>query len=237
MPHRSETLTEPFLIINYKNYNEVAGAKALLLARTAERVAKQHGVDIALSPPTPMLGLVAEAVELPVIAQSVEDAVMGSSTGAIVPEIAQSVGAVGSLVNHSERKLAHDTVAALIKRLRSAKMLSVVCADLPATVRKMASFGPDYVAIEPPELIGSGVAVSRARPEAITTSAEIVSKVKPTVRLVCGAGIVTGADVARALQLGAVGVLVASGIVKASDWSSKLTEFASSLTTAMPRRV
>ena len=47
--------------------------------------------------------------------------------------------------------------------------------------------------------------------------------------VLCGAGIVSGEDVARAVELGADGVLVASSVVKAEDWEAKVRELANSL--------
>jgi len=48
-------------------------------------------------------------------------------------------------------------------------------------------------------------------------------------KILCGAGIVSGEDVKKAVELGADGVLVASSIVKAQDWEAKIRELAGSL--------
>jgi triosephosphate isomerase len=45
--------------------------------------------------------------------------------------------------------------------------------------------------------------------------------------VICGAGIVDKADVESALKLGAKGILVASGIIKAKSWYEKIHELAS----------
>jgi triosephosphate isomerase len=73
------------------------------------------------------------------------------------------------------------------------------------------------------------VAVSRAKPEVITESVKAAAK-NPYVEIICGAGIVDGKDVEAALRLGVCGVLVASGIVKAHDWRSKILEMSKALT-------
>ncbi len=49
------------------------------------------------------------------------------------------------------------------------------------------------------------------------------------VRVLCGAGVKTGKDVAAALSLGAEGVLLASGVVKAKDPYSVLRDLVSGL--------
>jgi triosephosphate isomerase len=48
-------------------------------------------------------------------------------------------------------------------------------------------------------------------------------------KVLCGAGIVSGEDVERAVELGAEGVLVSSSVVRARDWESKIVELADSL--------
>ena len=47
--------------------------------------------------------------------------------------------------------------------------------------------------------------------------------------LLCGAGIVSGQDVRKAIELGSEGILVASGIVKAKNWSGIIDEFAAGM--------
>ena len=106
-------------------------------------------------------------------------------------------------------------------------MVSVVCARTAAEVANIARFKPDYIAIEPPELIGSGKAVSKENPAIVTDSIEAAAKVSQEVRVICGAGITDAADVRSALKLGAKGILVASGVTKATSWVDKISELAS----------
>jgi triosephosphate isomerase len=47
------------------------------------------------------------------------------------------------------------------------------------------------------------------------------------VPVLCGAGVKTGKDVRRALELGAKGVLLASGVVKAKDPRKALQDLVS----------
>lgn len=69
------------------------------------------------------------------------------------------------------------------------------------------------MAIEPPELIGSGIPVSKASPEVVTGAVKAAAGVK----VLCGAGISKGEDVKAAIELGTHGVLLASGVTKAAD--------------------
>ncbi|MDO8627240.1 MAG: triose-phosphate isomerase, partial [Candidatus Diapherotrites archaeon] len=98
-----------------------------------------------------------------------------------------------------------------------------------AEAKKYAKLNPDYIAIEPPELIGSGKAVSKEKPELITKSADAVNSAKNKTKLLCGAGIVSGQDVAKALELGSKGILVASGIIKAKNWTKVIEEFSKAM--------
>ena len=56
-----------------------------------------------------------------------------------------------------------------------------------------------------------------------------MKEVNPGVRVLCGAGVKNGQDVATAISLGAEGVLLASGVTKASDVSSVLKDLVSLL--------
>ena len=69
------------------------------------------------------------------------------------------------------------------------------------------------IAVEPPELIGGDISVSKAGPEIIERAVDFVGKNQVLV----GAGIRDLEDVTIALKLGACGVLVASGVVKVAD--------------------
>ena len=73
----------------------------------------------------------------------------------------------------------------------------------------MAAFDPEFLAIEPPELIGTGTAVSKARPELVRGSVMAASERGFRGMVLCGAGIVSGEDAQAAMRLGAQGILVA----------------------------
>ncbi|HKJ60175.1 MAG TPA: triose-phosphate isomerase, partial [Halobacteriales archaeon] len=87
-----------------------------------------------------------------------------------------------------------------------------------------ATLGPDAVAVEPPELIGTGTPVSRADPDVVRDAVDAVAAVAPDVDVLCGAGISTGDDVVAARELGADGVLLASGVAKADDPAAALSD-------------
>ena len=116
-----------------------------------------------------------------------------------------------------------------VSKLKELKMTSILCVKNVADVKKYVKLNPDYIAIEPPELIGSGKAVSKEKPDLISKAAEAVKNAKNNTKLLCGAGIVSGEDVSKAIELGSKGILVASGIVKSKNWNSIMSEFAKSM--------
>lgn len=216
-------MKQPF-IINCKNYEEVSADKGIELAKIAEKVADKLKVEIIIAPQQPALALIAKNVNMPVICQHVDNERVGSSTGFFLPEIAKSYGAVGSLINHSEHRIEFGSIGNLVEIMRKLGMISIVCAQEPEEVSKISELKPDFIAIEPPELIGSGRAVSKENPTIITKSIEAAGS---RSKVICGAGISNKEDVTKAYQLGAQGILVASSIVKAKSWINKIEELAS----------
>ena len=215
-------------IINCKNYEEIAGDKIIKFVKTAEKISKKFKVKIAIAPPQHLIGLVANS-SIPIFAQHVDNSKVGSTTGFMIPELLKKSKVKGSLINHSEHRISSKEISKLISKLKELKMISVLCVKDVSEAKKYAKLNPDYIAIEPPELIGSGKAVSKEKPELITKAADAVANAKNNTKLLCGAGIVSGEDVAKAIELGSKGILVASGIIKAKDWSKIMSEFAKSM--------
>ncbi len=212
--------------MNFKNYLESTGARALQLAKQAERASKETGACIVVAPQPMDLVKIAAEVDIPVFAQHIDPIKPGSSTGHILAEAVKEAGAVGTLINHSERQLRLIDIEATIKLCREKGLTSCVCANNPTVSAAVAAMKPDVTSMEPPELIGSGISVSKAKPEIISDTVSLVHKVDPNMVILCGAGISTAEDVSKALELGTLGVLVASGIVKAKDPYSVLRSFA-----------
>ncbi len=210
-------LDEPIVAINFKTYGQATGKGALEIAKAAERVWKDTGVTIVVAPQLVDLRMVAENVEIPVFAQHIDPIKPGSHTGHVLPEAVKEAGAVGTLLNHSENRMILADLEASISRAKELGLITMVCSNNPAVSAAVAALKPDYVAIEPPELIGTGIPVSKAKPEVITDTVKLVKNVNSEVKVLCGAGISTGEDVKKALELGTVGVLLASGVTKAKD--------------------
>ena len=222
-------LRTPIILINFKTYKEATGKKALKLAKTAEKVSLETEVFVGLAPQLADLASVAHLVTLPVFAQHIDPIAPGSFTGHVLPESVREAGATGTLINHSERRLRLADIDTAVRRAREVDLVSVVCANNPEVSAAVASLKPDMLAVEPPELIGTGVPVSKAKPEVVSGTVELVKEINSDVVVLCGAGITRGEDVAAALRLGTEGVLVASGIVKAKNPYQVLLEFAEAI--------
>ncbi len=219
-------LQTPMIIVNFKTYLESTGKRAVELAKQAEKASKETGANIIVAPQFADLARVAEAVEIPVFAQHIDPIKPGNSTGHILAESVIDAGAVGTLINHSEMQIKLAEIDAIVRLTREKKIVSCVCTSNPSISAAVAYLNPDIISIEPPELIGTGIAVSQAQPEAVTNTIRLVRKVNDEAVILCGAGISRGEDVSTALKLGTHGVLVASGIVKAKDPYIVLRAFA-----------
>jgi triosephosphate isomerase len=214
------------IIVNFKTYLESTGKRAIALAKQAEKAAKETGANIIVVPQLADLAKVAEAVEIPVFAQHIDPIKPGSSTGHVLAESVKEAGAVGILINHSERQLRLIDIEATIALAKEKGLVSCVCANNPSVSAAIAALCPNITSVEPPELIGSGISVSKAKPEIVTDTVKLVHKIDPKMTILCGAGISQAEDVAIALKLGTQGVLVASGIVKTKDPYAVMRAFA-----------
>ncbi len=217
------------LIINFKNYAAVQGEGSVSLARAAERVSREVRAKIIVAPPSPMLALTVSKVGIPVFSQSVGIVKGEKTTGAVLPEAVREAGAAGTILNHSEARLERAVLPELVTRLRRLGLKTCLCARDSREAAAISRLGPEYLAVEPPELIGSGIAVSRAKPQVVAGTVAAARKAGYKGKVLCGAGIVSGEDVRIAIELGADGVLVSSSVVMAKDWAAKIGELARSL--------
>jgi len=225
----SRRVRTPIVLVNFKTYAEGTGKNALKLAKVCEKVSLETKVCIGVAPQSVDITPIAGAVTVPVFAQHIDPVTHGSFTGHVLPEAVKEGGAVGTLINHSERRLKLADIDAIITRAREAHLISVVCSNNASVSAAAAALKPDMIAVEPPELIGTGIPVSKAKPEVVSGTVDLVKGVNRDVVVLCGAGITQGEDVVAALRLGTGGVLVASGIVKAKDPHKVLLEFAEAM--------
>lgn len=221
-------IVTPLIIVNFKTYAEATGRKAVELAKQAEKVSRETETQIVVAPQHADLASVAKAVSIPIFAQHIDPIRPGSSTGHVLVDSVKEAGATGTLINHSERQLTLSDIDTVIRLAREKDLVSCVCTSNPQVSACAAYLEPDIISFEPPELIGTGIAVSKAQPEVVTKTIQLVRKVNSRMVILCGAGISTGEDVSVALKLQTQGVLAASAIVKAKNQYAILREFAES---------
>ena len=205
----------------------ISGEKINKLA-LKKKFQKNIKFRLLLAPPHHLLASIKKS-KLLVFAQHLDDAKVGSTTGYMIPELVKKSKVNGALINHSEHRISPKEITNLVKRLKKLKMKTVVCVKNVREAEKYAKLNPTYIAIEPPELIGTGRAISTERPGLITKSLSAVKKARNSTKLLCGAGIVTSEDVKRAMELGSRGILVASGIVKSRNWNRDIEGFAKAI--------
>ncbi len=219
----------PIVILNFKTYLESTGKNALKLAIASELVAEETGVNMVVAPQSPDIYSLSNEVKIPVFAQHVDAVNSGGHTGSTLVECVKEAGAVGSLINHSEQRMKLADIDVVVKKTMEKNMVSVLCTNNIETSAAAATLKPDFVAIEPPELIGSGIPVSKAEPEIVEGTVDIIHEINPKIGVLCGAGISTGDDMKAALDLGAEGVLLASGIILAEDPKEALLNLVSKI--------
>ena len=210
-------LKTPLIAVSFKAYAEATGKKAIELAKEIEAAAREFDHTVIVIPNLVDLKDVVEAIDLPVFAQHIGPYTPGSHTGSITAEMVKEAGALGTMINHSERRMILADIDASIKRAHELGLETMVCTNNVDVTGAVAALSPTYVAIEPPELIGGDISVSTAQPEIVSGSVDVVKKINPDVKVLCGAGVKNKGDVEKSLELGAEGVLLASGIVKAKD--------------------
>ena len=219
----------PVIVLNVKTYAEATGNEALEIAKAMDKISKETGTSMAICVQATDITKCAENVTIPVWAEHIDPIKPGSHTGWTLPEAVKEAGAIGTLINHSEHRLILADIDTCITRAKELNLDHIVCSNNVATSKSIAAFSPNFVAVEPPELIGGDISVTTADPGIVSGSVNAVHKVDDKVKVLCGAGVKNGKDVAKSIELGADGVLLASGIVKAKDKESVIRDLASGL--------
>ncbi|MEK6900853.1 MAG: triose-phosphate isomerase [Nanoarchaeota archaeon] len=213
---------KPLIIVNFKTYPQALGDKGISLARTLASV-KSKNFTIAVAP---TLLTMREITVLPiaVFAQHADPVRDGPHTGSVSVRELKKMKVKGVILNHSEQKIALPFLKQTIGLCRKEKLTTVVCASTLEEVKRIAPWKPDYIAYEPPELIGGEVSVTTAEPRIIGRAVKLMKHISPSTNVLCGAGVHTAEDVRTASQLGCQGVLVSHAIVNAKKPAEALRE-------------
>lgn len=206
-------LATPVCIVNFKSYANATGKNAVALAKQCEKAGIESGVQVIICVQTADISIISKSVKIPVFAQHIDHYEPGAHTGWVSAENVRENGALGTLLNHSEHKLCAEILKKSLGRAKHLGLLAVVCAENSEEAKIIAGLRPDAVAIEPPELIGGNISVSTAKPELVENTLRYVS----SIPVLCGAGIKTKEDAAKAFRLGAKGILCSSGVVNSQN--------------------
>ncbi len=204
---------KPIIVINLKTYKQ--GRDVLRLVKVIEKIDKKIIIGVQA---TDVLE-VRKAVRNVIYVQHVDYQEIGRNTGFILPEAVKVDGAKGAFLNHSEHRLDFKIIKKTIKRCKKVGLKTMVFAKDLKEGKKIRRLKPDYIIIEPPELVAGKVSVSKARPELIE---KIAKKLK--TRFLIGAGIKNNEDVKIAMKLGASGIALSSAVTKAKNPTKVLRE-------------
>jgi len=219
-------LKTPNIVLNVKAYSEATGKEALEIAEIMDKVSQETGVGMAISVQATDIFLCSNKVGIPIFAEHIDPITPGSHTGWTLPEAVKAAGAVGTLINHSEHRLILADIDVCITRAKELGLDHIICSNNIATSKAIATFSPNFVAVEPPELIGGDISVTSADPGIVSGTVNALKDIDKNVHVLCGAGVKNGKDVAKSIELGADGVLLASGVVKAQDKESVIRDLA-----------
>jgi triosephosphate isomerase len=222
-------LKTPTIVLNVKTYSEATGQNALDIAILMEKISEETGISMAIAVQATDITICKDKIGIPVFAEHIDPIKPGSHTGWTLPEAVKAAGAIGTLINHSEHRLILADIDFCITRAKELSLDHIVCSNNVATSKAIAAFKPNFVAVEPPELIGGDISVTTADPGIVSNTVDAVRVIDKDVKILCGAGVKNGKDIAKAIELGSDGVLLASGIVKAKDKENVIRDLASGL--------
>ena len=220
---RELDFSRPFVFLNLKTYKESQGENAVGLAKIAQKVGEQCRINMIVIPQALDLKDVASQVKIPVYSQHADYSLQEKSTGSIVPESLLHINVHGSILNHSEKRLPGKVIEKTVLRLKELDMKSIVCVADNAEAKKIASFKtvkPDFIAVEPPQLIGGEISISSAEPKIMEKAVNACKGIP----VIAGAGIKSNNDFKIALSFGCKGVLLSSHYVLSKNPEKFLIE-------------
>ncbi len=204
------------IVVNFKTYPEATvNDQPIKLAITCQEVFNTYHIPIILCVQATDIFKVTQSVSLPVYAQHIDPYEPGKHTGYVSALAIRQNGALGVMINHSEHRIGMELIQKNIAAAKSEGLKTLVCVENALEAETVDHFNPDMIALEDPVLIGGTVSIV-ANPEGKQKVEEFVSKHLQALPLV-GAGVKDKEDVAVSLQLGAKGVLLASGVTLAPD--------------------
>ena len=215
-------LTPPFFELGPKAY--AFGGQVLELALFADELSARYEVPIIMTPQYVDIRPIAKATSnLLVFAQHIDPVRVGRGNGSVLPEAVKDAGAVGTMLNHSEKPVSPKVLRETIARADEVGLASMVCAGNLGEVESVARMRPNIIIAESPELIGAGSTAPEDRPDIVGIN-RLVWAIDPGILMLHAAGISTGKDVYDIIAAGSQGSGSSSGIFKAEDPSTMLEQ-------------
>ena len=210
-----------YIFINCKLYKNCFGKSLDELAKVVLKVQKDiNNIKIILCvSPLDLERVCKKFKSVTFYIQHLDGVGFGRHTGHILPIQVKELGAVGTILNHSEKRLKKEEIELTVQKTKEVKLKVCLCVKDELEILKYNFLDVDFIAIEPPELIGGNISVSKANPKLISNSVK-----KSKKKLLVGAGIRNFEDVKIAKHLGSCGVLLASEIAKAKDKRKAILE-------------
>lgn len=226
------SLEYPQFLLNFKIYDGTAGDEGLSLVETIEHVHRKTGGRFAVAPQTPDLAWIARQTSLPVVAQSVDASEPGRGNGSVSLQAVDAAGVDGVLLNHPESPDTFSDVGAFVAACEEYGLDAIVCVDSLEMGRAALAFDPDCLLFEEPSDIAGGESMVQSHPGRVEAFVSMIAEENPETRVLLGGGISSGADVERALELGADAAGAASAFVDAPDRTAWLSEIGEALSAA-----
>lgn len=221
-------LKPPIFEMGLKTY--LYGRKALDFAISADNISKKYEVSIIFDPQyVDIPKIVEETDNLYIFAQHMDAVEIGRGVGSVLPEALKEAGAVGTILNHSERRMLISDIYKTKKIADNLGLATMICADSPQEAAAIAEFGPNIILAEPPELIGTGVSVGKVLEGFVADTLFLVKKINFKILICCSAGINDGNDVKKIIKMGAEATGSTSAILKSDNPVKKLEEMISAL--------
>lgn len=211
------------IILNFKTYKESTGKNAALLVDYMNEVFNETNVPMVACPQAVDLSdCLKNKNNIEIWAQHADYYDQARATGYVVCEVLKNLGVSGILLNHSEHKLSFEDLQKTTQKCREFNLKVLLFADSKDEAIKLAALNPDFIGYEPPELVGSEeTSVAQEKPEIISDVSQSIS-----VPLLVGAGVKNRDDVLVSIQNGAIGIAVASGVIKAVSPKDVLLDLA-----------
>ena len=203
----------PIFEIGPKLY--IYGKEALKMAIFADSLSEQYDVQIIFSAQYVDIPAISHSTKnIYVFSQHIDPVYPGRGMGAILPEAIRESGAVGTILNHAEKKLSLHELYCTIQRCKQVGLISLVCADsIPECIASL-HLGADMILKESESMIDSGKSCPDRE---IQNVAAALCKHKKELIILHGAGIKDEYDIYDIIFSGAVATGCTSAIFKSKD--------------------